>query len=151
MKCNYNKNQSIPRYMVATDNENIIMVQISEEEYIKNYYEAYGIEDVTPKDKLVAALKNGDYVIGVDFNPLVLYSVYHYEDGEFDVFHFRDDCPFNPSPLKLERAITVLCPTSIDDIIDFLPNFDGFLVSKKENLLDLQNIPPTIPDDYIRK
>ena len=52
MKCNYKRNQnnSIPRWAVTVVDGKLKKVPVSEEEYIRGYFEQYGVEIVTPKD-----------------------------------------------------------------------------------------------------
>ena len=125
-------------------------VPVSEEEYIRGYFEQYGVEIVTPKDKLINALKQGDYVIGIDYNPFVLQDVFHYENGMFEFLKFADIGQEIMVPLRLRREQSMLFPATMQpDFEAFLKgmsHYDDFIVSRKGNLLDIESIPPSMAD-----
>ena len=152
MKCNYKRNQnnSIPRWAVTIEDGKIKEVPVSEEEYVEGYFEQYGIEIVTPKDKLINALKQGDYVIGVDYNPFVLQDVFHYDNGKFEFLKFADVGIEVMAPLRLKREKTLYLPANhpnvLDSLIKGMAHYDDFIVSKKGNLLDTESIPPSIAE-----
>lgn len=152
MKCNYKKkqNNSIPRWAFTEVNGKVKAVPVSEEEYIKIYFEQFGIEIVTPKEKLINALKNGDYVIGIDYNPFILHDVFHYENGKFEFLKFRDISTQAIHPLRLRREQSILLPANMpsdfEAFLQGMAHYDDFIVSRKGKLLDTDNIPPSIAD-----
>lgn len=152
MKCNYNRNQSNPiqRWAVTMVDGELKEVPVSEEEYVEGYFEQYGVEIVTPKNKLINALKQGDYVIGIDYNPFVLQDVFHYENGKFEVLKFADVGTEVMAPLRLKREQTLVLPTShpkvIEALIKGMAHYDDFIVCRKGHLLDTDNIAPSIAD-----
>ena len=152
MKCNYNRkqNNSIPRWITTVENGKIKEIPVSEEEYVEAYFEQYGIEIVTPKEKLINALRQGDYVIGVDYNPFVLQDVFHYENGRFEFLKFADIGREVMAPLKLKREQTLYLPPSLPNVLSSLikgmAHYDDFIVCRKGHLLDTENIAPSIAD-----
>lgn len=152
MKCNYKRNQnnSIPRWAVTVVDGKLKKVPVSEEEYIRGYFEQYGVEIVTPKDKLINALKQGDYVIGIDYNPFVLQDVFHYENGMFEFLKFADIGQDIMVPLRLRREQSMLFPATMqpnfEAFLQGMAHYDDFIVSRKGNLLDTESIPPSIAD-----
>lgn len=152
MKCNYNRkqNNSIPRWAVTMVDGELKEVPVTEEEYVEGYFEQYGIEIVTPKDKLINALKQGDYVIGVDYNPFVLQDVFHYENGRFEFLKFADVGIEVMAPLRLKREQTLYLPASHPNVLDALikgmAHYDDFIVCRKGHLLDTENIPLSMLD-----
>ena len=152
MKCNYNrkKTNSIPRWAVTMVDGKIKEVPVSEEEYVEGYFEQYGVEIVTPKNKLINALMQGDYVIGIDYNPFVLQDVFHYDNGKFEFLKFADVGIEVMAPLRLKREQTLYLPASHPNVLDALikgmAHYDDFIVSRKGKLLDTDNIPPSIAD-----
>lgn len=152
MKCNYNRNQSNPiqRWAVTMVDGELKEVPVSEEEYVEGYFEQYGVEIVTPKNKLINALKQGDYVIGIDYNPFVLQDVFHYENGKFEVLKFADVGIEVMAPLRLKREQTLYLPASHPNVLDALikgmAHYDDFIVYRKGHLLDTESIAPSIAD-----
>lgn len=136
------------RWAAKIEDGQIKIASISEEEYIKETFEQYGIEIVTPRNKLINALKNGDYVIGVDYNPFLFQNVFHYKNGMIDFLKFADVGEHIMAPLRLERDSTILLPkadsSSWEFFVDNLPHYDDFIVYRKGNLLDIESIPPSI-------
>ena len=152
MKCNYNrkKSNSIPRWAVTMVDGKIKEVPVSEEEYVEGYFEQYGVEIVTPKNKLINALKQGDYVIGKDYNPFVLQDVFHYDNGKFEFLKFADVGIEVMAPLRLKREQTLYLPASHPNVLDALikgmAHYDDFIVCRKGHLLDTENIPLSMLD-----
>lgn len=152
MKCNYKntKNNAIPRWVWKIVDGKVEKIQLSEEEYVKRYFEEYGIEIVTQKDKLIDALKNGDYIIGIDYNPLILQDVFHYDNDKFEFLKFRDIDTNVIAPLRLKRETSIYCPDNttadFDAFIKVISKYDDFIVSRKGYLLDIENIPPSLLD-----
>lgn len=150
MKCNYKRkiNNYIPREAIQTIDGKFRNVPVSEEEYIKGIFNQYDMEIVTPKKKLINALKQGDYVIGIDYNPFLFQNVFHYENGLLEFFKFADVGKTVMAPLKLKREKSILLGTSSSLIfkafVDSMPHYDEFIVCRKGNLLDMENIPPSI-------
>lgn len=149
MNCNYrNRMNSNNRWAAKIEDEQIKIASISEEEYIKETFEQYGIEIVTHRNKLINALMQGDYVIGVDYNPFLFQNVFHYKNGMFEFFKFADAGEHVMAPLRLERDSTILLPksdsSSWEFFVDNLPHYDEFIVYRKGNLLDIDSIPPSI-------
>ena len=152
MKCNYQRNQnnSMPRLAFTMVDGEIKEVPISEEEYLKLFFEQFGIEIVTPKEKLINALKNGDYVIGVDYNPFILHDVFHYENGKFEFLKFKDISTQAIHPLRLRREQSILLPANkpadFETFLKGMSHYDDFIVNRKGDLLDTESIPPSIAD-----
>lgn len=149
MTCNYrNRINSITRWALEIENRKVKEIPISEEEFVKVTFKQYDIEIVTQKDKLINALKQGYYVIGVDYNPFILQNVFHYEKGMIDFLKFADVGEHIMAPLRLERDSTILLPkadsSSWKFFVDNLPHYDDFIVYRKGNLLDTESIPPSI-------
>ena len=150
MKCNYkrNQNESVPRWVLKNVDGKIKEVQTSEEKYLKAWFEQFGVEIVTPKEKLITALKNGDYVIGVDYNPFVLQDVFHYKNGVFEFIKFSDISTQAIHPLRLRREQSILLPADsplgVEVFLAGMAHYDDFIVSRKDNLLDIGSIPPSL-------
>ena len=150
MKCNYlrNENNSVDRWEIKLVDGQLKFVPVSEEEYVKGTFELYDMEIVTPKNKFINALKRGDYVIGVDYNPFLYHNVFHYENGVLEFFKFDDESELFMAPLRLKREETIFLGTSSSPIfklfIDTMPHYDDLIVCRKGNLLDIENIPPSI-------
>lgn len=128
--------------IVAIKTENGVDIRVmTQEEYVKDFFEKYGVEVVTPRKKLIAALRRGDYVIGIDYNPMILHNVFHYKYGKFEMFKFNDIGP-QAEPLKLKRDLTFCFHKSkLDSFLDTLPHYDEFIVCRKGDLIDIKNIP----------
>lgn len=152
MKCNYNRNQSksIPRWGYKIVDGKPQKIPVSEEQYIEECFNQYSVEIVTQKDKLVNALRQGDYVIGIDYNPFVLQDVFHYENGKFEFLKFADIGEEVMLPLKLRREQTLLLPENkpfvLDALIGGMSHYDDFIVCRKGRLLDTESIVPSIAD-----
>lgn len=150
MKCNYKRkiNNSTPKWAIKPVDGKFRNVPVSEEEYIKGIFNQYDMEIVTPKKKLINALKQGDYVIGIDYNPFLFQNVFHYENGLLEFFKFADVGDQIAAPLRLKREKSILLGTSSSLIfkafVDSMPHYDEFIVCRKGNLLDIENIPPSI-------
>lgn len=147
MKCN-NEKYSIPRWALQIENRRVKEILISEEEFVKITFEQYDIEIVTQKDKLINALKQGNYVIGVNYNPFVLENVFHYENEILDFFKFKDVGEHIMPPLRLKKDSSILIKKTDssfwETIADAIANYDEFIICRKGNLLDIENIPPSI-------
>ena len=115
-------------------------------------YEHFGVVEVYG-DEFVEALKAGKYIIGADFTPFFVYqNVFHYSNGRFEMFKFKDVGCAHFSPLRLERDITIL--SSVDllpQVMVGIPHYDVFFYTTKESLLDLKNIPKTMSDVLYNK
>ena len=63
------------------------------EQEFKNFVFGTGkVVSVKESSALISALKNGEYVIGVSYNPFCLLRAYHYANGERkNVCHKLDD------------------------------------------------------------
>lgn len=150
MKCNYNRNKNISysKKAIQIVDGQFKEILLSENEYIKALIEQYDIEVVTTKNKLIKALKQGDYVIGIDYNPFLFQNVFHYENGLLEFFKFADVGDQIAAPLRLKREKSILLGTSSSLIfkafVDSMPHYDEFMVCRKGNLLDIENIPPSI-------
>lgn len=150
MKCNYKRNQNItyPRKAIQIVDGQFKEIFLTEKEYIEVLFEQYDVEIVTPKNKLINALKKGDYVIGIDYNPFLFQNVFHYENGLLEFFKFADVGDQIAAPLRLKREKSILLGTSSSLIfkafVDSMPHYDEFMVCRKGNLLDIENIPPSI-------
>lgn len=150
MKCNYKRNQNItyPRKAIQIVDGQFKEIFLTEKEYIEVLFEQYDVEIVTPKNKLINALKQGDYVIGIDYNPFLFQNVFHYENGLLEFFKFADVGDQIAAPLRLKREKSILLGTSSSLIfkafVDSMPHYDEFIVCRKGNLLDIENIPPSI-------
>ena len=150
MKCNYKRkiNNSTPKWAINPVDGNFRNVPISEEEYIKGIFNQYDMKIVTPKNKLINALKQGDYVIGIDYNPFLFQNVFHYENGILEFFRFADIGDRTMAPLRLKRDTSILFRknsySNLTAFVDTMPHYDEFIVCRKGNLLDIENIPPTI-------
>ena len=149
MTCNY-KNRMNPntRWVGKIEDTQIKITSISEEEYIKETFEQYGIEIVTQKDKLIKALKQGNYVIGIDFNPFLFQNVFHYDNMKFEFFKFANAGKHLLAPLRLERITSVMLPKAnnlaFELLVENMPHYDEFIVCRKGGLLNIENIPPSI-------
>lgn len=149
MTCNYrNRNNSNTRWAAKIEDGQIKTSYISEEEYIKETFEQYDIEIVTPRNKLINALKQGDYVIGIDYNPFLLQNVFHYKNGMFEFFKFADIGEHIMAPLRLKREKSIFVQTAgladFQAFVNAMAHYDEFIVYRKGNLLDIENIPPSI-------
>ena len=150
MKCNYKRklNNYIPREAIQTVDGKFKNVPISEKEYIEGIFTQYDIEIVTTKSKFINALKQGNYVIGVDYNPFLFQNVFHYKNGILEFYRFADVGNHLLAPLKLKREQTIFLGASSSSIFevffDTLPHYDEFIVCHKGNLIDIENIPPSI-------
>lgn len=134
--------------IVVSKTENGVDIRaMTQEEYVKDFFEKYGVEVVTPRKKLIAALRRGDYVIGIDYNPMILHNVFHYKYGKFEMFKFNVIGP-QAEPLKLKRDLTFCFHKSrLDSFLDTLPEYDEFIVCRNGGLLDTQNIPVSLYED----
>lgn len=140
--------KSIPRWATKVEDGMVKIISVSEKEYIDGMFKQYDVEIVTPKDKLVNALKNGDYVIGVDYNPFLFQNVFHYKNGMIEFFRFADVGKNVMVPLRLSREETIFLGTSSSStfklFIDTMPHYDDLIVYRKGNLLDIENITRSI-------
>ena len=150
MKCNYKRklNNYIPREAIQTVDGMLKNVPISEKDYIERTFKEYDIEVVTPKKKFINAMKQGDYIIGVDYNPFLFQNVFHYENSVLEFFRFADVGNHLLAPLKLKREQTIFLgarsSSMFEVFFDTLPHYDEFIVCHKGNLIDIENIPPSI-------
>ena len=148
MKCNYKRNDNItyPRKAIQVVDGQFKEIPLSENEYIEVLFEQYDMEIVTSENKLINALKQGNYVIGVDYNPFLFQNVFHYENGLFEIFKF-ENIGGQIAPLRLKREKSILHGTNISlnlkTFVDAMPHYDEFVVYRKGNLLDIENIPPS--------
>ena len=143
----YNNN-SIPRWAIKNVDGKFKNVPINEKEYIEGTFKQYAIEIVNPKNKLINALKQGDYVIGIDYNPFLFQNVFHYKNGLLEFFKFEDAGELVMAPLKLNREVSIFLGTSNSSLfevfIDTMPHYDDLIVYRKGNLLDIKNIQPSL-------
>ena len=111
-------------------------------------FEQYDVEIVTPKNKLINALKQGEYIIGIDYNPFVLVNVFHYENGMIECFKFTDADDQFKTRLKLVREVSIftqtMSPSYFEDTVKAMSHYDDFIVCRKGQLFDIENIPPSI-------
>ena len=136
----------VPGIVVSKTENGFDTRVMTQEEYVKEFFEQYGVEVVTPRKKLIAALKKGEYVIGIDYNPMLLHNVFHYKYGKFEMFKFSSTGP-QAEPLKLMRDMTVCFNKSnLDFFLDTLPHYDEFIVCRKGDLIDTSSIPPSNGD-----
>ena len=113
MNYNYKRNkESCPRWAVKVEDGMIKKILISEKEYINELFKQYDVKIVTPKYKFINSLKNGDYIIGIDYNPLLLQNVFHYENGVLEFFKFADIGESVMAPLRLIREERIFLGTS---------------------------------------
>lgn len=143
MKCNYKRNQNItyPRKAIQIVDGQFKEIFLTEKEYIEVLFEQYDVEIVTPKNKLINALKQGDYIIGINYNPFVLVNVFHYENGMIECFKFTDGDDQFKTRLKLVLEVAIftqtMSPTYFEDTVKAMSHYDDFIVCRKGQLFDI--------------
>ena len=143
MKCNYKRNQNItyPRKAIQIVDGQFKEIFLTEKEYIEVLFEQYDVEIVTPKNKLINALKEGDYIIGINYNPFVLVNVFHYENGMIECFKFTDGDDQFKTRLKLVLEVAIftqtMSPTYFEDTVKAMSHYDDFIVCRKGQLFDI--------------
>ncbi len=143
MKCNYKRNQNItyPRKAIQIVDGQFKEIFLTEKEYIEVLFEQYDVEIVTPKNKLINALKQGEYIIGIDYNPFVLVNVFHYENGMIECFKFTDGDDQFKTRLKLVLEVAIftqtMSPTYFEDTVKAMSHYDDFIVCRKGQLFDI--------------
>ena len=143
MKCNYKRNQNItyPRKAIQIVDGQFKEIFLTEKEYIEVLFEQYDVEIVTPKNKLINALKQGDYIIGINYNPFVLVNVFHYENGMIECFKFTDGDDQFKTRLKLVLEVAIftqtMSPTYFEDAVKAMSHYDDFIVCRKGQLFDI--------------
>ena len=143
MKCNYKRNQNItyPRKAIQIVDGQFKEIFLTEKEYIEVLFEQYDVEIVTPKNKLIDALKQGDYIIGINYNPFVLVNVFHYENGMIECFKFTDGDDQFKTRLKLVLEVAIftqtMSPTYFEDTVKAMSHYDDFIVCRKGQLFDI--------------
>ena len=116
-------------------------VFMTEEEFVKVFFEEFEVEVVSDKKAFVEALKKGDYVIGIDYNPLVLHNVFHYKNGKFEMYKLKSNNMFEVKTLV--RDVTFYLPPEdwgIEIAISTLPHYDEFIVCRNGRLIDTKTI-----------
>ena len=143
MKCNYKRNQNItyPRKAIQIVDGQFKEIFLTEKEYIEVLFEQYDVEIVTPKNKLINALTQGDYIIGINYNPFVLVNVFHYENGMIECFKFTDGDDQFKTRLKLVLEVAIftqtMSPTYFEDTVKAMSHYDDFIVCRKGQLFDI--------------
>jgi len=128
------------------------VLELLDEISTKVRHEYFGIESVKGINNFCEALKNGEYVIGVDYNPTQYRDIFHFskELGCLEIFNFSDLGPNTMPPLKLKRTFSVsVTDSTLYFFLCTLPPFDDLIVSHKNNFLDLSNIMPSKFEEVI--
>ena len=132
------------------DSEEVLI--LLDEISTKARHEYFGMESVKGLNNFSKALKNGEYVIGVDYHPTQYRDIFHYNEklSSFEIFHFRDLGSNVMPPLKLKRVLSIsVTDSSLPRILSALPTFDDLVVSRKNNFLDLSNVMPSKFEEVI--
>ena len=154
MKANANTDNEVKKTRIDADSEiynknrsdkledgQFKEIFLTEKEYIEVLFEQYDVEIVTPKNKLINALKQGDYIIGINYNPFVLVNVFHYENGMIECFKFTDGDDQFKTRLKLVLEVAIftqtMSPTYFEDTVKAMSHYDDFIVCRKGQLFDI--------------
>ena len=127
-------------------------LEFLDEIFIAARHEYFGMESVKGLNNFSKALKNGEYVIGVDYHPTQYRDIFHYNEklSSFEIFHFRDLGSNVMPPLKLKRVLSIsVTDSSLPRILSALPTFDDLVVSRKNNFLELSNVMPSKFEEVI--
>ena len=132
------------------DSEEVLI--LLDEISTKARHEYFGMESVNEISDFYKALINGEYVIGVDYNPTQYLDIFHFskELGCLEIFNFSDLGPNTMPPLKLKRTFSVsVTDSTLYFFLCTLPPFDDLIVSHNNNFLDLSNVMPSKFEEVI--
>ena len=116
------------------------------EQEFKNFVFGTGkVVSVKESSALISALKNGEYVIGVSYNPFCLLRAYHYANGELKEYCFEDG--ERPEPLNLKLVATIEVQIPLKALVQFLfSQYDDCLINPTKDMLNLDSIQKDV--DY---
>ena len=126
-------------------NYRINETMMTEQEF-KNFVFGTGkVASVKDGADFVSAVKNGEYIIGVGYQPFCLQKVYRYAEGRLDVFCFEEGEHSEPLNIQLEFS------DYIDfELVDFykylMRSYDDILINPTKDMLNLDNVQKDI--DY---
>lgn len=114
----------------------------AEEQKIKEILDYYGCLLLDDYEDFIIALRKGEYIIGISVFPLELQKVFHYENGRLDILDVETSKYIHPR-MKVQRKCMTIPKLSVEDCVgELLPFCKEYIVSRKNNLLDLSNVPP---------
>ena len=130
--------------MKKTKKEYRINDTMMTEQEFKNFVFGTG-KVVSVKDEMAlkSALENGEYVIGVGYQPFCLKDIYQYLDGKLNMYCFEEG--EHPEPLNIQLVLSneMYCP--LESFCKYLIRiYDDLLINPTKDMLNLDCIPKSI-------
>lgn len=95
----------------------------------------------------ISAVENGEYIIGVGYQPFCLQKVYRYAEGRFDVFSFEEG--EHSEPLNIQLEFSDYIDFQLVDFYKYLiKSYDDILINPTKDMLNLDNVQSDIDNYY---